>query len=92
MESTINMEKEVELHEERAKQAKIEASLAGEDTLVHVEELQCRLNLEKERNDMVCLYNNFDIINQLFFNYVRKLKYLLSFGSMLKKFTVKDLC
>ncbi|XP_039119528.1 uncharacterized protein LOC120255822 [Dioscorea cayenensis subsp. rotundata] len=52
MESTINMEKEVELHEERAKQAKIEASLAGEDTLVHVEELQCRLKLEKERNDM----------------------------------------
>ena len=63
MESTINMEKEVELHEERAKQAKIEASLAGEDTLVHVEELQCRLKLEKERNDVVCLYNNVDIIN-----------------------------
>ncbi|KAH7676949.1 UBA-like protein [Dioscorea alata] len=52
IESTIDMMKDVELEEERAKQAKVEASKAGEDILSKVEELREILKHSKEANDM----------------------------------------
>ncbi|KAM0954221.1 putative ubiquitin system component CUE [Dioscorea sansibarensis] len=52
IESTIDMMKDVELEEERAKQAKVEASKSGEDILSKVEELREILKHSTEANDM----------------------------------------
>ncbi|KAJ0977565.1 hypothetical protein J5N97_013039 [Dioscorea zingiberensis] len=52
MESTITMAKDLEFHEERVEQAKLEASMAGGDIIAKVEELQRRLKLERKTNDM----------------------------------------
>ncbi|CAL9127626.1 unnamed protein product [Musa textilis] len=51
LESTINMLKEVELHEERAEQAKKEASVAGEDIFQEVEALRQKINHAKVTNE-----------------------------------------
>lgn len=51
LESTINMLKEVELHEERAEQAKKEASVAGEDIFQEVEDLRQKINHAKVTNE-----------------------------------------
>ncbi|WOL03207.1 hypothetical protein Cni_G11927 [Canna indica] len=52
MELTTNMMREVELLEERSKQAKEAASSAGQDILSKVEELKDILKHAKEANDM----------------------------------------
>ncbi|XP_072960787.1 uncharacterized protein [Typha angustifolia] len=52
MELITNMIEEVELHEERAKQAKEEASSAGQDILIRVDELKQMLKHAKEANNM----------------------------------------
>lgn len=68
IESTIDMMKDVELEEERAKQAKVEAFKAGEDILSKVEELREILKHSKEANDMVCVSNSTGSIFLVFTN------------------------
>ncbi|XP_038988210.1 uncharacterized protein LOC103705094 isoform X2 [Phoenix dactylifera] len=51
LESVINMVKAVELHEERAKQAKEEVIMAGQDILTKVEDLKQMVKHAKESND-----------------------------------------
>ncbi|CAL9128589.1 unnamed protein product [Musa acuminata var. zebrina] len=51
LESTINMLKGVELHEERAEQAKREASVAGEDIFQEAEDLRQKINHAKITNE-----------------------------------------
>lgn len=56
LESTINMLKEVELHEERAEQAKKEASVAGEDIFQEAEDLRQKINHAKITNEKVVFH------------------------------------
>lgn len=58
LESTINMLKEVELHEERAEQAKKEASVAGEDIFQEVEDLRQKIDHAKITNEKVVFHAN----------------------------------
>ncbi|KAG1365440.1 hypothetical protein COCNU_12G004400 [Cocos nucifera] len=51
LESVINMVKAVELHEERAKQAKEEVIMAGQDILTKVEDLKQMVKHAQESND-----------------------------------------
>ena len=53
LESVINMVKAVELHEERAKQAKEEVIMAGQDILTKVEDLKQMVKHAQESNDKV---------------------------------------
>lgn len=53
MELTTNMMREVKLLEERRKQAKEAATIAGQDILAKMEELKETSRHAKEANDMV---------------------------------------
>ncbi|KAF6136373.1 hypothetical protein GIB67_028063 [Kingdonia uniflora] len=64
MEVVINMMKEVELQEETAEHAKIEAASGGLDILVKVEDLKQMLRHAHETNDMV--FYSFSLILESF--------------------------
>lgn len=53
LESVINMVKAVELCEERAKQAKEEVIMAGQDILTEVEDLKQMVKHAQKSNDKV---------------------------------------
>lgn len=55
MESVVNMMKEVELLEKKAKQAEEEGAIAGQDILAKAEGLKKMLQHAQQANDMVVI-------------------------------------
>lgn len=56
MQSVISLMRELELKEQAAEQAKVEAAMGGSDILVKSEELKEMVQKAEEANAMVVLY------------------------------------